>query len=134
MREVLLREFSSDGVAGGLVRERGNPTAARAALYVDSMHKATLFLDDDDDVRVREVPITVAADGSFSVKTAGPKTAGTRMVQLMVERSAPVDGQQAWSESLAPLPIFVDVPEPAAPGPMVTSPPPSPADRTTWQR
>ncbi len=90
---------------------------------------ATLYLDEDD-ARVREVPVTRAE--TFSMVLQAPQTKGRRFLELTVEAPTEAPGARGWRQTAVLLPLYVGVPEPTEPDVSIKAPAPNPADPATW--
>lgn len=95
------------------------------------LSSAVVFVDDDD-ARVRQLPLTVKPDGSFSTTVKAATTPGRRFVELAYVPVPDAPGVQPWRHSAALIPLYVDVPEPTQPDAAIRAPKPNPADTATW--
>jgi hypothetical protein len=94
---------------------------------------ATLYLDEDD-ARVRELPVRLEPGGRFSLTLKAPGSTGRRFLELSVEPPSEVPGSRAWRRSAFLAPLYVGVPEPMTPDVSIRAPAPNPPDRATWPR
>ncbi len=92
---------------------------------------AVLFLDDDD-ARVRQLPMDVKPDGSFSMTVRAGATPGRRFLELTFVPVPDSPGVQPWRHSACLIPIYVDVPEPTEPDQAIRAPAPNPPDTAAW--
>jgi hypothetical protein len=92
---------------------------------------ATLFVDEDD-ARVREVPVRLTEGMRFSVPVVAASTAGRRFIELSVEPVSEVPGVRAWRRTAFMVPLYVGTPEPKDPDVSIKAPAPNPADPATW--
>ncbi len=136
---------------------RGRPAQAivfaRRALAVDPLPKAyapgapiTLkvkpldaftelaLLADDDHGGVVEERLVPGADGSLSVTHKAPDKPGRYFLEItgLDPRTLQAMPENPWRRSLLWVPVYVGVPEPAAPDAFVRAPTESPADVMAW--
>lgn len=109
--------------AGGTFEVKGRLRSRSAS--------ATLFVDEDE-ARVREVPVRLTQGVTFSVPVVASKAPGRRFIELSVEPVSEVAGARAWRRTAFMVPLYVGVPEPKDPDVSIKAPAPNPADPSTW--
>jgi uncharacterized protein YkwD len=89
---------------------------------------------DDEAGGVVEVKGQTAADGSFTVTHKAPAKPGRYFLEVsgLDARTTAAMPENPWRRSLLWVPIYVGVPEPAAPDDFIRAPAPNPADVTSW--
>jgi hypothetical protein len=89
---------------------------------------------DDETGGVTDEKLAAGADGSFSVTHAAPSKPGRYFLEVtgLDPRTLQAMPENPWRRSLLWVPVYVGVPEPAAPDDFIRAPSASPADITTW--
>ena len=92
------------------------------------------LLTDDEGGGVAELKMTPAADGSFSATRPAPGKPGRYFLQItgLDPRTLAAMPENPWRRSLLWVPVYVGVPEPAAPDAVFRAPSVNPADGTAW--
>jgi hypothetical protein len=91
-------------------------------------------LADAEGGAVTETRMTLAADGSFSATLKAPATPGRYFVEVtgLDPRTLQAMSENPWRRSLFWVPVYVGVPEPAAPPDELRAPAANPLDVTTF--
>jgi hypothetical protein len=108
----------------------GAPVTLTGRFRVKAMG-ATLYLDEDD-ARVRELPLRLEGGERFSVTVNAPTSVGRRFLELSVEPPSEVPGSHAWRRSAFLVPLYVGVSEPTVPDLSIRAPAPNPPESSSW--